>query len=71
VFLGGGDGYFYAFNKRNGREAWRAKIPYNNVANPMTYRTRTGRQFIVVATGAGVDNALLAFAVNEKAAATR
>ena len=71
VFLGGGDGYFYAFDKRNGREVWRAKIPYNNVANPMTYRTRSGRQFIVVATGAGTDNALLAFAVNEKAAATR
>jgi hypothetical protein len=29
----------------------------------MTYRTRSGRQFITVATGTGADNALLAFAL--------
>jgi hypothetical protein len=29
----------------------------------MTYRTRSGRQFIVMATGAGAENALLAFAL--------
>jgi hypothetical protein len=29
----------------------------------MTYRSRSGRQFIVMATGAGADNALLAFAL--------
>jgi hypothetical protein len=27
----------------------------------MTYRTRSGKQFIVIATGAGADNALVAF----------
>jgi hypothetical protein len=27
----------------------------------MTYRTRSGRQFIVVATGTGAKNALIAF----------
>jgi quinoprotein glucose dehydrogenase len=63
VFLGGGDGYFYAFDARTGREMSRTKIPYLNTANPMTYRTRSGRQFIVMATGAGADNALLAFAL--------
>ena len=26
------------------------KIPYENAANPMTYRTRSGKQFIVIAT---------------------
>ena len=61
VFIGGGDGYFYAFDTKTGREVWRAKIPYSNTANPMTYRTRSGRQFIVLATGAGADNALMAF----------
>jgi hypothetical protein len=30
----------------------------------MTYRTRSGRQFIVVATGTGADNGLVAFALN-------
>jgi glucose dehydrogenase len=63
VFIGGGDGYFYAFDGRTGREVSRLKIPYLNTANPMTYRTRSGRQFIVMATGAGAENALLAFAL--------
>ena len=63
VFIGGGDGYFYAFDKRTGKEVWRTRIPYTNTADPMTYRTRSGRQFIVMATGTGADNALLAFAL--------
>src|SRR5438552_7159245 len=63
VFIGGGDTHFYAFDKKTGREIWRGKIPYENTAVPMTYRTRSGRQFIVVATGVGAENALVAFAV--------
>ena len=35
----------------------------------MTYRTRAGRQYIVMATGAGADNALLAFSLDAAAAA--
>ena len=66
VFIGGGDGYFYAFETRTGKEVWRAKIPYSTSASPMTYRTRSGKQFVVVATGASDQNALLAFAVTEK-----
>jgi quinoprotein glucose dehydrogenase len=60
VFIGGGDGYLYAFD---GKEIWRGKVPYENAAVPMTYRTRAGRQFVVVATGAGAGNALAAFAL--------
>jgi quinoprotein glucose dehydrogenase len=63
VFIGGGDGYFYAFDKKNGKEVWRGKIPYDNTAIPMTYRTRSGKQFVVVATGRSSGNALVAFAV--------
>src|SRR5437867_1235197 len=48
VFIGGGDNYFYAFDTKTGREIWRTRIPYSNTANPMTYRTRSGRQFIVL-----------------------
>jgi hypothetical protein len=29
----------------------------------MTYRTRAGRQFVVIATGAGTDGTLAAFAL--------
>ncbi len=64
VFIGGGDSYLYAFDTKTGREVWRGKTPYPNTADPMTYRTRSGRQFIVVATGAGADNALVAFALD-------
>src|SRR5438034_633578 len=51
VFIGGGDGYFYAFDKMTGREIWRGKVPYANNANPMTYRPKSGPQFIVMAPG--------------------
>ncbi len=66
IFIGGGDGYFYAFETKTGKEVWRAKIPYNNTANPMTYRTKSGKQFVVMATGSSDQNALLAFAVDER-----
>jgi glucose dehydrogenase len=66
IFVGGGDGYIYAFETRTGKEAWRGKIPYNASATPMTYRTASGKQFVVMATGTGADNALVAFAVNNK-----
>ena len=43
VFVGGGDGYLYAFDKKTGKEIWRGKIPYTTTANPMTYRTDVGQ----------------------------
>jgi quinoprotein glucose dehydrogenase len=64
VFIGGGDGYMYAYETRTGREVWREKIPYNNTANPMTYRTRSGKQFIVMATGASDRSALVALTLD-------
>jgi quinoprotein glucose dehydrogenase len=63
VFIGGGDRYFYAFDTKTGKEVWRTAIPYTESATPMTYRTRSGRQFIVIATGNGANNTLLAFAL--------
>ena len=69
VFIGGGDTYLYAFDTKTGKEIWRGKVPYANNANPMTYRTKSGRQFIVMATGTGADNALVAFSIGGGAAA--
>ena len=63
VFIAGGDRYFYVFDAKTGKEVWRTEIPYANAANPMTYRTRSGKQFIVIATGTSADNALVAFAL--------
>ena len=65
VFLGGGAPYLYAFDKATGAEVWRGATPYRTSANPMTYRARSGRQFVVIATGAGSDAALVAFALPE------
>ena len=36
--------------------------PRRTNANPMAYRARSGRQFVVIATGGGPDAALVAFA---------
>ena len=65
VFLGGGDPYLYAFDKATGEELWRGATTFRTTGNPMTYRAQSGRQFIVIATGAGPDAALVAFAVPE------
>ena len=62
VFLGGGAPYLYAFDKATGNEVWRGATPFPTNANPMTYRARSGRQFVVIATGTGQNAALVAFA---------
>ena len=62
VLLGGGTQYLYAFDKRTGAELWRGATPFPTNGNPMTYRTRSGRQFVVIPTGGGTDAALVAFA---------
>lgn len=63
VFIGGGDPYLYMFDSRTGRELARVATPQRTSGNPMTYRTRAGRQFVVIATGAGPDAGLAAFAL--------
>ena len=61
AFVAAGDNYLYAFDKKTGREVWRGKLPFPQGANPMTYRTRSGKQFVVLSTGTGPDNAMVAF----------
>ncbi len=62
VFLGGGAPHLYAFDVATGAEVWRGATPFRTYANPMSYRARSGRQFVVIATGRGPDAALVAFA---------
>ena len=50
-------------HKATGREVSRVPTGFRVSANPMTYKTRSGRQFVVVATGAGPDAALVGFAL--------
>jgi len=40
--------------------------PSRTNANPMTYRTRSGRQFVVIATGSGENGKLMTFALPER-----
>lgn len=63
VFGGGGDPALYAYDKKTGREIWRGPVARRVSGTPMTYRTRSGRQFVVFPTGGGEDAAMVAFAL--------
>ena len=71
VFAGSSDSHLYAYDKLTGREVTRLATLSPVTANPMTYKTRSGRQFVVVATGAGPDATLEAFALPRPTAAPR
>jgi quinoprotein glucose dehydrogenase len=62
VFIGGGDVAFHAIDKTNGRDLWTAPLR-ETTGTPMTYQTRSGRQFVAVTTGRGGDATLVAFAL--------
>jgi quinoprotein glucose dehydrogenase len=63
VFLTGGGSTLYALDKATGETLWSADLGGIGYSVPMTYRTRDGRQFVVIATGAGDDAVLKAFAL--------
>jgi quinoprotein glucose dehydrogenase len=65
VFAGGGEDALYAFDKRTGRELWSGALTERSTATPMTYQTIDGRQFVVIATGSGSNQELVAFAMPE------
>jgi quinoprotein glucose dehydrogenase len=66
VFAGGGDLAFHALDAKNGNELWRAPLRRRANGTPMTYRARSGRQYVVLATGGGEDAALMAFALKDR-----
>ncbi len=52
LFIGAtSDGWFRAFDSGSGELLWRHRLPYTGHATPMTYRTGSGRQYIVIAAG--------------------
>ncbi|HUF47469.1 MAG TPA: pyrroloquinoline quinone-dependent dehydrogenase [Vicinamibacterales bacterium] len=63
VFVGGGDTALRAYDTRDGREVWSHDLPRRTTGTPMTYQSRSGRQFVVIATGNGSDTSLVAFAL--------
>jgi quinoprotein glucose dehydrogenase len=53
VFIGATrDELFRAFDRRTGREVWRAPLPAAGYASPATYEVN-GRQYVVIACGGG------------------
>ena len=69
VFAGGGDLALHAVRSADGAELWHAALPRRANGTPMTYRSRGGRQFVVIATGGGEDASLVAFALEGPAKA--
>ena len=65
VFVGGGENALYAFDKRTGEELWSAELAERSSATPMSYQTSGGRQFVLIATGSGASQELVAFATPE------
>jgi quinoprotein glucose dehydrogenase len=63
VFAGGGDAALHAVDAATGAEVWHAPLARRANGTPMTYRSRAGRQFVVIATGGGEDAALVSFAL--------
>ncbi len=62
VFISGGGPKLYAIDKANGAPLWEVDLGGGGYGNPMTYQTRFGRQFVVIATGEE-DATLMAFAL--------
>jgi quinoprotein glucose dehydrogenase len=60
-FVGGEDTALHAIDKSNGKDLWQGALPGRSYGVPMTYLTRSGQQFVVIAAGQGADAALIAF----------
>jgi len=51
VFMGAtADNYLRAFDERNGKVLWSARLPAGGQATPMSY-SENGKQFVVIAAG--------------------
>ncbi len=66
VFISGGNPNIYAFDTASGETLWTGDLSgRRGYGNPMTYQTRSGRQFVVIGTSkpSGEDGMLMAFAL--------
>jgi quinoprotein glucose dehydrogenase len=63
LFVTGGGSTLYAIDARNGATLWSADLGQNGYAVPMTYRTKAGKQYVVIATGGATGAKLVGFAL--------
>ncbi len=61
IFCGGGDNAIHAIDTRDGAELWSFDLGRRTTGTPMTYRTASGRQLVVIASGTGREATLTAF----------
>ena len=54
VFIGStSDRRFRAFDSKTGKELWVTKLDHTATANPMTYRGKSGKQYVGIVAAAG------------------
>jgi quinoprotein glucose dehydrogenase len=63
LFASGGGNVLYALDTHDGRVLWSQELGQRAYSVPMTYRTTSGRQFVVIASGAANGAKLTAFAL--------
>jgi quinoprotein glucose dehydrogenase len=63
VLLSGGGSALFAIDAQTGGTLWSSDLGQVAYSVPTTYRTRVGKQFVVVATGAGANAKLVAFSL--------
>jgi quinoprotein glucose dehydrogenase len=70
VFIPAGS-QLVAFDKSTGKELWTGDLGERGSGSPMTYATRSGRQFVVTATGVGDRAVLKTFALRQNISSGR
>jgi quinoprotein glucose dehydrogenase len=61
IFVGGGDTAIHAVDTLDGHDLWSFDLGRRTSGNPMTFVTPSGKQIVVIASGAGRDARLTAF----------
>jgi quinoprotein glucose dehydrogenase len=60
-FVSAEDMALHAIDKSTGKDVWHGPLGAKSYGNPMTYRTKSGKQFVVIAVGIGNGTSLVAF----------
>jgi quinoprotein glucose dehydrogenase len=65
IFVGGGDASLHAVDTANGADLWACPLGRRATGTPMTYRSKSGRQFVAIASGTGRDATLTVFTLDQ------
>ena len=65
-FVGGEDMSLHAIDKTNGKDLWQGALGGRSYGTPITYRTHSGQQFVIIAVGQGADASIVAFSLGDQ-----